>query len=762
MQATTRRVWIAGCVLVCVTLAGVLVARAPGSAQPAAPQPPVFRRDATFVQVDVYPLRDGRPIEDLAQEDFEILEDGAPQTIREFQRISRPAITTVTERKDPNSVAEAFEQAADGSRRVFVVFLDTTMTTVEGAHSARKPLVSMLEQLVGPDDLYAVMTPDMRAGSLTFARRTEGLDADLASYWTWGRRDARGRRDAEDQQIDDCFPDPAPERYCTGPGGTPVRQPERAYRGVAEQLIERRGETRALKALEDLVQTLGLVREGRKAVIVVSQGWRLLGPKPELTRLQECDSAPRIPTPGIGTSGRLVPDTAVDRPDPTQRTEVGCHQLALTYASVDNEPRFRDLIARANRFNVSFYPFDTRGLAVFDRSIEVRDEPIRNDPGERSPRLQGQLQGPSAETMRLATRVATLRTLAEETGGIAVVNTHNLNAGAARIVGDLSSYYLLGYQSTNSRLDGRWRSITVRVKRPGVNVRARKGYRALTQEEAAAMSAAGAAGPATSPDFAKATSGLAEAEGGGGSAGSATGASLPSVADAVRSLAALDRPVPWRSRAAWRLEAANGEPKSRARFWITSEFDAARGKPEWASGGDLTATLTLADGAAIGSTTARLEPGATTLETAIDANVAAGADIVVKLRLAPAGGGLPLTDVLRITAGVQAGERLYRSAPSTGNRFVAAAAPRFRRGERLRVTTPIDVATAVAEASLLDRAGAAMRVPAAARIETIDGHLWAIGEVSLVPLSVGDYALQIVVRANDQTRHVLTAFRVTP
>jgi VWFA-related protein len=742
---TIRRVGIAGWALACVTLAGVLVARAPEGPQTAAPQPPVFRRDATFVQVDVYPSRDGRPVEDLAQEDFEIVEDGAPQVIRDFQRISRPAITQVTDRKDPTSVAEAFEQAADGRRRVFVVFLDTTMSTLEGSHNARKPLVSMLERLVGPDDLYAVMTPDMRAGSITFARRTEALDADLTRYWTWGERDTRARRDPEEQQIDACFPDPAPKRYCQGHDGKLIEQPEHAYRGVAEQLIERRGETRALDALEDLVQTLALVREGRKAVIVVSQGWRLLGPKPELTRLQECDSPPRIPTPGRGTSGRLVPDTAAERTDPTRWTESGCHQLALTYASVDNEPRFRDLIARANRFNVSFYPFDTRGLGVFDRPVGARDAAIRNDPGERSPRLQGQLQGPSAEIGRLSTRVEALRTLAEGTGGIAVVNTNDLNAGATRIVDDLSSYYLLGYQSTNSRLDGRWRTIAVRVKRPGVDVRARKGYRALSQAEAAAMSAATAGAKSTTTP-----------------AGSATGASLPSVSDVIGSLAALDRRVPWRSRAAWRLDVADGGPKSRARFWIASEIDAVRGQPEWASGGELTATLTLPDGAAIGSTTARLEPGATTLETAIDADVRPGGDVVVKLRLTPAGGGLPLTDVLRLAAGVQPGERLYRSAPSTGNRFVAAAAPRFRRGERLRVATAIDVDTAVAEASLLDRAGAAMRVPAAARIETIDGRPWAIGEVSLAPLSAGDYALQIIVRVNEQSRRVLTAFRVVP
>ena len=51
---------------------------------------------------------------------------------------------------------------------------------------------------------------------------------------------------------------------------------------------------------------------------------------------------------------------------------------------------------------------------------------------------------------------------------------------AHRIAADLSSYYLVGYYSTNAKLDGRFRSITVRVKRPGVSVRARRGYRALT------------------------------------------------------------------------------------------------------------------------------------------------------------------------------------------------------------------------------------------------------------------------------------------
>ena len=55
------------------------------------------------------------------------------------------------------------------------------------------------------------------------------------------------------------------------------------------------------------------------------------------------------------------------------------------------------------------------------------------------------------------------------TDGIAIVNSNDLDRGLRRVVDDLTSYYLLGYYSTNSKLDGRFRSIKVRVKRPGVS-----------------------------------------------------------------------------------------------------------------------------------------------------------------------------------------------------------------------------------------------------------------------------------------------------
>src|SRR4030095_10235228 len=77
-------------------------------------------------------------------------------------------------------------------------------------------------------------------------------------------------------------------------------------------------------------------------------------------------------------------------------------------------------------------------------------------------------------------RQEALRFLAADTDGTSVINTNNIDGALRRIVDDLSSYYLMGYYTTNTKLDGRFRSITVRVKRPGATVRAREGERGYT------------------------------------------------------------------------------------------------------------------------------------------------------------------------------------------------------------------------------------------------------------------------------------------
>ena len=73
-------------------------------------------------------------------------------------------------------------------------------------------------------------------------------------------------------------------------------------------------------------------------------------------------------------------------------------------------------------------------------------------------------------------RIDILKTVAENTDGLAVVNENDLGAGLKRVIDDVSAYYLLTYYSTNAKNDGKFRKISVKTATPGLHVRARRGY----------------------------------------------------------------------------------------------------------------------------------------------------------------------------------------------------------------------------------------------------------------------------------------------
>jgi hypothetical protein len=126
-------------------------------------------------------------------------------------------------------------------------------------------------------------------------------------------------------------------------------------------------------------------------------------------------------------------------------------------------------IAAATRANVAFYGVDVRGLgAGFETQSEIASFPADASLGLTSSALHNE------------TRLGqdSLRVLSEETGGFAVVNTNDVPGAFERLVQENSSYYVLGYYPTNDRRDGRFRRIEVKVNRPGVTVRARRGYAA--------------------------------------------------------------------------------------------------------------------------------------------------------------------------------------------------------------------------------------------------------------------------------------------
>ena len=128
----------------------------------------------------------------------------------------------------------------------------------------------------------------------------------------------------------------------------------------------------------------------------------------------------------------------------------------------------RDMIAAATRANVAVYAVDPRGLgAEFDELASVQSFPDDTSLG----------LGMSAIFNEVRLAQDSLRVMGEETGGFAVVNRNDFGNAFQRIVDDNSSYYVMGYYSTNDRRDGRFRKIEVRLaNRPGLTVRARKGY----------------------------------------------------------------------------------------------------------------------------------------------------------------------------------------------------------------------------------------------------------------------------------------------
>lgn len=127
----------------------------------------------------------------------------------------------------------------------------------------------------------------------------------------------------------------------------------------------------------------------------------------------------------------------------------------------------RDAVAAATRANVSIYGIDPRGLgAGGDDLIEVQDTP-------QDMSLNLGLTTFGNEVQRSQD---SLRVLSTETGGFAVVNQNDMATAFERVVADNSAYYLLGYYSSNERRDGRFRKIEVKVTRPGLTVRSRKGY----------------------------------------------------------------------------------------------------------------------------------------------------------------------------------------------------------------------------------------------------------------------------------------------
>lgn len=696
-----RRLRLACASAVASAAAAIALGAQSQSASQPPPQQPTFRAEATYVRVDAYPTLDGQPVQDLTAEDFEILEDGVPQQVATFERIVVRPAGPQTARVEPNTSREANAMAADPRSRVFVLFLDTHHVDVGGSHDIQQPLIRLLDRIIGQDDLVGVMTPEISASNLVLARRTMTIEGMLTRAWTWGHREQLAR-DPEEQKYEACYGASSP---------------------VALEMIDRKREKQALDALGDLVRHLNGLREERKAIIAITTGWQLFKPNLQLARPLDGRGVPGAPQARVGRRGTL---TTTDDRDRTGASEYECDSHRLQLAQLDNDDYFRRILDEANRANASFYPVDPRGLVVFDSSIERR-VPL------------------SVDQAALRRRGDSLRTLATATDGIAIVNQTDIEGALKRVADDLASYYLLGYYSTNSKLDGKLRSIKVRVKRPGVQVRARRGYRAPTAEEV--TSAKRDAEPAR-----------------GGPARSAGAETVLAGLSAIRPDAMFRAHVGY----AW-----SQSPSEGAKVWVVGELDFRTLKSsDWQAGG--TAEITLVRGAkeVVATATVPIAAGARAFTITLpQEGVLDPADYTVRIRVRSPTGVLPVSDTARVSIDPDVGARtilgrplVLRRGPSTGIKFEPTADLRFRRNERIRVEASATPPGGTITGRLLNRIGQALEVPVAVseRPDPSGAFGWVVGEVALAPLAAGDYGVELAVERDGDTQKIVMAFRIVP
>jgi hypothetical protein len=106
---------------------------------------------------------------------------------------------------------------------------------------------------------------------------------------------------------------------------------------------------------------------------------------------------------------------------------------------------------------------------------------------------------------------------------------------------------------------------------------------------------------------------------------------------------------------------------------------------------------------------------------------------------------------------------LFRRGASTGNRLLPAANFQFSRTERVRLEFPAAADGGSGTGRLLDRAGEPLAVPVTTgeRTDPQTGQRWITAEITLAPLSAGDYAVELTRGTAAAQQKILTAIRVT-
>jgi VWFA-related protein len=395
-------------------VASALVGSDARARQPTQNQP-TFRTSTSLVQVDATVVDDrGRFVYDLGAEDFVILEDARPQKLEAVYLVDRRNARDVSNAP----VATGVDRIA-GVPRVFIWVFDDEHLQPGSFKRAQAALERFISGHLETGDVGGiVLNGAMAGGELTTSR--EALLGRL--------RSARPRSDTGTRRFDlQSWPRLAGEDEAVRiDGGDRLAAAEAIKRAMAETPDQCRE--------PDDCQPFVIEKAQRIAREVQARTNRTL-------RLLAATAAGLARIEGRKTVVLVTEGFLADR----------------------SIAGLREVISRAARSGITIFTLDARGL---DRS------PASHDPAAPMP-------GPTLSqfgSLDVDSSQDGANSLAVDTGGFVIRNTNRLGAGLDEIARDAGTYYVLAYSPTNAALDGSFRRIELKVRRPGLSVRARRGY----------------------------------------------------------------------------------------------------------------------------------------------------------------------------------------------------------------------------------------------------------------------------------------------
>jgi len=429
----------------------------PPSAQQT-PQP-TFRTGVTIVPVDVRVLdRDGRPVTDLKQADFTVLEDGAPQEIRYFSARGLAPMAVPAETK-PAVRTRGSSPLQEQSARIFLIVLGRGR--LQYPSKGVDALIHFVRNRLLPQDQVAVLAFNRATDFTTdrarildvlerYKRRHEDVEATF-KHQTSGLAGVYGSLEPSatlQRDIDAIFRGPQGQ---TARAVTPVPLPERELAAAATR-----------RAVADVA----------RAEIVAGREQQTLGDTFDLMAGEliglPFDAFVSASVQAMQDMGNLY--TGIEY---LRYLEGEKHILFVTEQGF-YAPRLEadaSLAARANHARVVIDTIQTGGLDGGPSPLDTGSlVPATVAPRQMSPPVVS--PGYAAMDME---RIQVLKSMSDLTGGLAATRQYAQPA-VDRIDTATRFGYLLGYQPQDTRVDRRYRRITVRVNRPGVTVLFRHGY----------------------------------------------------------------------------------------------------------------------------------------------------------------------------------------------------------------------------------------------------------------------------------------------